>query len=105
MLPRKLHQELRSPSRILLGALCIALVMFGSILSVAHTHTDGGASHADCGLCVVAHMSVEATTAPVQIPVVYVFAEIEPSIPVSRPQPAPEFALFSRPPPAASDRS
>ena len=34
--------------------------MLGSVLYAAHTHSRGDVSHLDCGLCVTAHMAVQA---------------------------------------------
>jgi hypothetical protein len=94
----------RPPWRLLLGVLCISLILVAGILSVTHTHSDGRV-HSDCGLCVTAHASVHVSAPPPQILISHVYIEIEASRPVARPQSAPQFALFSRPPPADSNRS
>jgi hypothetical protein len=96
--------HMRSPWRLFLGVLCIALILVAGTLSVTHTHADGRV-HSDCGLCVTAHASVHASAPPPQILMSAVFVEIEASRPIARPQSAPQFALFSRPPPADSNRS
>jgi hypothetical protein len=85
--------------------LCIWLVLLGGVLSAAHTHAQGDVSHADCGLCVAAHMAVQVAAPPPQIVVVQVFTEVEAFRPVARLQFIPQFDLYSRPPPANLDRS
>jgi hypothetical protein len=95
----------RSPWRPLLGALCIALVMLGGILSAAHVHAQGDVEHPECGLCATAHMAIQVTAPAPQIVTVQVYTEVETPTPVARPQFTPQFALFSRPPPADLNRS
>jgi hypothetical protein len=96
--------HMRSLWRLFLGVLCISLILVAGTLSVTHTHADGRV-HSDCGLCVTAHSAIYVSAPPPQIFVSQVFIEIEASRPVARPQSAPQFALFSRPPPADSNRS
>jgi quinol-cytochrome oxidoreductase complex cytochrome b subunit len=92
----------RTPWRIFLGVLCIALIMVGGVVSATHTHSQRETSHQDCGLCVTAHMAVQIAVTVTQVCVAHqVFTRVEASNPVARPQFAPQFALFSRPPPAA----
>jgi hypothetical protein len=93
----------RSPWRLFLGVLCISLILVAGTLSVTHTHADGRV-HSDCGLCVTAHAAIHVSAPPTQILISQVFIEIEASRPVARPQSASHFALFSRPPPADSNR-
>ena len=88
-----------------MGVLCISLVMLGGVLSAAHTHSAGDVSHLDCGLCITAHMAVQAAAPAPQILLLQVFAAVEASRPVDRPQFIPQFALYSRPPPADLNRS
>jgi hypothetical protein len=105
MLRKYTPSHLRASWRPLLGALCIALVMLGSILSAAHVHAHGDVEHPECGLCATAHMAVQVTAPAPQIVTVQVYTEVETPAPVARPQFIPQFALFSRPPPADSNRS
>jgi hypothetical protein len=89
---------MRSPWRLLLGMLCIALVLLGGTLSVTHSHADG-IVHGDCGLCITAHSVVPATVPTVHLPVARVLTTVETavaSIPFRR---LSTFALFIRPPP------
>jgi hypothetical protein len=95
----------RSPWRVLLGVLCIALIMVGGIISATHSHSRGEASHQDCGLCVTAHMAVQVAVTVTQVCVAQVFTRVEASSPIASPQFTPQFALFSRPPPADLNRS
>jgi hypothetical protein len=97
--------QMRSPWRVLLGVLCIALVMVGGIVSVTHTHSQQETSHQDCGLCVTAHMAVQVAVTVTQVCVAQVFTRVEQSRPVARQDFTSEFALFSRPPPAGLNRS
>src|ERR1039457_342768 len=59
MLGKYATSQMRSPWRVLLGVLCIALIMVGGIVAVTHTHSQREISHQDCGLCVTAHMAVQ----------------------------------------------
>ena len=95
----------RSSWRVLLSVLCISLIMLGGVLSATHTHSQGEISHQDCGLCVSAHMAIQVAVSVTQVFVSQVFTRIETASPVARPQFIPQFALFSRPPPACLDRS
>lgn len=91
----------RQPWRVLLAALCVLLVVVAGVVQVAHTHSDGAATHADCGLCAAAHVSVQVAYAPVSAPPVAVVTAIEPIPGVVQPPTLSVFALFTRPPPAA----
>ena len=95
----------RSPWTILLGVLCIALIMVGGVITATHNHSHGEATHQDCGLCVTAHMAVQVAVTVTQVCVAQVFTRVEASNPVASHQFTPQFALFSRPPPADSNRS
>jgi hypothetical protein len=79
----------------------MALVLISGTLSVTHSHARAVDEHGTCGLCVSAHMAADLTAPAPQIVLVQVFTELEPAPPVARPQSAPHFALFSRPPPAS----
>lgn len=85
--------------RLLLVFLCIGLIVFGGTISVAHSHAKGEVSHADCALCVAAHVTIHSTAAPAIIPVAHVFAAVHVAIPPARPQTLSSFALYTRPPP------
>ncbi len=96
---------MRTPWRIVVGVLCIALIMLGGIVSVTHSHAQGESSHQDCGLCVTAHMAVQVAVTVTQVCVAQVFTRVETSSPIAQPQFTPQFALFSLPPPAGLNRS
>lgn len=94
------RRGLQQPWVPLLGILCVALVLFTGILSVAHTHP-GGHFDPDCSLCLTAHHVAQA--------VVVVVVEMS-SQPVARyvaddfhPLPRQRFVLklANRPPPSA----
>src|ERR1035437_11859 len=105
MLATYTTSHMRSPWRLLLGVLCISLVMLGGFLSATHAHAQGDVAHQDCGLCVTAHMVVQAAAPAPQILLVQIIAAVEASRPVARLQFIPQFALYSRPPPADLNRS
>src|SRR5271154_493663 len=105
MLGKPTTSQRQSPWRLLLGVLCISLVLLGGVLSGAHTHAQGDISHADCALCVVAHTAVQVAPPPPLVVVVQVFTKVEAFHPIARLQFIPQFSLYSRPPPAALDRS
>ena len=91
-----------SPWKVFLGVLCVLLAVFASTAQVVHMHTDGSATHANCSMCVAAHVSVhvvQATPAPVHA--VRVATKVELVQPVRPASPLTAFALVSRPPPAA----
>ncbi len=92
--------HMQSPWKIVIGLLCIALVLLGGTLSVVHSHNQGSVSRADCGLCVTAHLTIQLTAAPPQIPASEVYSKVEAALPVARPRTLSRFALFTRPPPA-----
>jgi hypothetical protein len=94
-----------SPWKAFLGVICIALVLVSGTLSVTHSHAKAVDEHGTCGLCVSAHMTAHLAAPPPQIVLTQVFIEIESAAPVARPRTAPHFALFSRPPPAATHLS
>jgi len=97
----------RGPSTwtVLLGILCICLVVAAGVVSATHSHCGGEASHQDCSLCVTVHMTVQIASSVTQVVTSQVFTRVDASSPVERPQFTPQFALFSRPPPAGLDRS
>lgn len=95
----------RTALRVLLGVLCISLLMVGSVVAAAHSHTDGEVPHPNCGLCVTAHMAVQVAVTVTQVCVAQVFTRVEASTPVASFQFTPQFALFSRPPPSGLNRS
>ena len=97
--------RVRTTLRLLLGVLCISLLMLGGIIAATHTHSQGEVSHQDCGLCVTAHMAVQVAVTVTQVCVAQVFTRVEASDPVASLQFTPQFALFSRPPPADWNRS
>ncbi|HEX3941278.1 MAG TPA: hypothetical protein VHX11_07335 [Acidobacteriaceae bacterium] len=88
-------------SRVLLvvGLLCIALLLLGAVIQVAHTHADG-AIHSDCALCATAHVAFATVAA---LALLSLFARTVSSF-APRPQPAFRrfdipFELSNRPPP------
>jgi hypothetical protein len=89
--------------RLLLGLLCLGLVVLGSTIQVAHSHPSGDISHADCSLCLTAHVVAQVVSNPAPIPETRVVAAVEESLPEVRPATLSVFALFTRPPPVVSN--
>jgi hypothetical protein len=95
------RQRVRGSWRHLLAILCVFLVVVAGTAQVAHTHTDGADTHADCSLCAAAHVTVQMDQGPAApAPAVAVVATLE-SLPAAVvPSVLCTFALFTRPPPA-----
>jgi hypothetical protein len=87
---------------VLLSLLCIALVILGGTLQVAHTHPGGDLSHADCSLCATAHVVAQVVSHPVPLPATLTITDAPSVKATSRQARLSIFALFTRPPPAAS---
>ncbi len=88
----------RSAWRILLVLLCIVLVMATATVELTHSHADG--EHADCALCVVAHVVIQTVTAPALL---ILFARIAAVVLAVRALVLAKvtiFGHFTRPPPA-----
>lgn len=92
----------KTPWRLILGLLCLALVVLGSTVQVAHSHPGGDISHADCSLCLTAHVVAQVVSNPIPIPAALVVAAVEEALPDARPVTFSVFALFTRPPPVVS---
>jgi hypothetical protein len=86
--------------RLLLGLLCVLLVVVSGTVQIAHTHADRLATHADCSLCVAAHITVQLAQTPVPAPPATVVAVLEALPSFILPSGLSTFALFTRPPPA-----
>jgi len=92
------RQHAQGWGKILLGLVCILLVAVFSTVQVAHTHADAD-THANCSLCVAAHVTLHLGGSPSPAPaaaVVTVLETLPRSVVPSALQP---FALFTRPPP------
>jgi len=87
---------------LLLALLCCALVLFGSTVQVAHTHPGGDLAHPDCAFCATAHVVAQTVGGPAPTPAALVVSAVRDSLPTTRPARVSVFALFTRPPPAAS---
>lgn len=88
--------------RILLALVCVLLVVVAGTVQVAHTHADGAVTHADCSLCVAAHITVHLVQTPAPAPSIRVLTVVEAEPQSIVPIALSTFALFTRPPPAAS---
>ena len=65
----RLNASSREPalSRVLLALCCIALVIFGGVVEVAHGHSNNDISRATCSFCATAHV-VTSPAAPIAAP-------------------------------------
>jgi hypothetical protein len=85
---------------LLLSLLCISLVVACGTIQVVHVHPQGDFSHADCALCVTAHVSVQLAQSAVTLHhVAPVISAIEAFVAPTPNQTISTFALFTRPPP------
>jgi len=87
---------------LILGLLCIALVLVGGTLQVAHTHAGGELSHTDCSLCATAHVVAHVVSLPIVLAAVQLVAPVQAFTPGIRPARLSIYALFTRPPPVSS---
>jgi hypothetical protein len=78
------------------------LVLTTGIVQAVHSHPVGDISHADCALCITAHVAVEVAQPPVTLTVASVVSAIEVFDPPARMKTFFTFALFTRPPPVDS---
>ena len=86
--------------RLLLSLLCISLVIACGTIQAVHVHPQGDVSHADCALCVTAHLSAEAAESTVTLhQIAPVISDVDAFIPPTPAQTLSTFALFTRPPP------
>ena len=88
--------------RVAVAVLCAMLLVFAGVVQGAHTHADQIATHADCSLCVAAHLTVELAPSPVPAPVSHVITAVEVAPICSRATALSTFALFTRPPPSGA---
>jgi hypothetical protein len=98
MLTRRSNPDARSTWRILLALLCIVLVMATATVELTHSHADG--DHADCALCVVAHVVIQTVTAPALIAIFARIATVALAARVLILAKAAILDHFTRPPPA-----
>ena len=94
--------NVQSSWRIFLALLCMLLVLATGTVQAVHSHPVGDISHADCALCVTAHVAVEVAQPPVTLAVASVVSAIEVFDPSTRMKTFFTFALFTRPPPVDS---
>ncbi|MBB5338063.1 hypothetical protein [Tunturiibacter gelidoferens] len=85
--------------RIFLALLCVLLVLATGTIQAVHSHPVDDISHADCALCVTAHVAVEVAQPPVTLFVASVVSATEVFDPLTRTKTFSTFALFTRPPP------
>ncbi|HWZ51020.1 MAG TPA: hypothetical protein VNW54_06115 [Granulicella sp.] len=94
--------RLRSPritsGRWLLAILCMLLVLLGTTLQVAHSHSDN-LSHADCALCATAHVVAHVIATPAAPAAVMLVGIVPCLLPLPSAHAISTFALFTRPPP------
>jgi hypothetical protein len=86
--------------RILIALACITLIVACGTIQAVHVHPRADVSHADCSLCVTAHIAVDVCHPQVMPAVVHVVSYVEAVTPPARSTTLSTFALFTRPPPA-----
>jgi hypothetical protein len=91
--------NVQSSWRVFFALLCMLLVLSTGTIQAVHSHPVGDISHADCALCVTAHVAVDVAQPPVTLTVASVVSAIEIFDPPSRTKSFFTFALFTRPPP------
>jgi len=90
---------------VVLGFLCCALITFGGIVQVVHTHPDGPAVRPDCALCHVAHLVVQPSVPQLLPRTILVAARVSTALQPVRAQFFFVFCLFTRPPPGQTANS
>jgi hypothetical protein len=85
----------------LLALVCVLLALLVGTAQVAHFHADGNADHANCSLCAVAHVGVQAVASPAPAQPLIVTVRVEPRAERHPAYRLGAFALYIRPPPAA----
>jgi hypothetical protein len=75
------------------------LVLATGTIQAVHSHPVSDISHADCALCVAAHVAVDVAPPPVTLIVACVVSAVEVFDPPTRTKTFSTFALFTRPPP------
>jgi hypothetical protein len=94
--------NVQSSWRVFLALLCVLLVLATGTIQAVHSHPVGEISHADCALCVTAHVAIEVVQPPVTLAVASVVSAIEVFDPLTRTKTFFTFALYTRPPPVDS---
>lgn len=85
--------------RIFLGICCIALIILGGTIHVAHFHAPGDAPDPGCTLCATAHVAI-SPAAPIVVPVrVPLVAAPVVDLQPARPRRFVVLSLYIRPPP------
>ena len=99
MLRLKFKPRSQGPRALLFGILCIALVLVGATIQVAHTHEFENLAHPECSLCVTAHVSI-APAAVIALPAPRDYAaRIEVELAADHPRSFFTLPLYIRPPP------
>jgi hypothetical protein len=98
----RLRPNAQGSWRIFLTLLCVLLVLATGTIQAVHSHPVGDISHADCALCITAHVAVEVAQPPAAIVVSSVVSAVEVFYPSPRTKTFFTFALYTRPPPVDS---
>jgi len=88
--------------RLAVAVLCALLIVFAGVVQVAHTHPGSAATHADCSLCVAAHITVHLAQSPAPALLTAVVTRVEVTPVRVRASALSTYALFTRPPPASA---
>lgn len=90
----------QNPWRLLLAILCVLLVLVSGSIQAVHMHANGDVSHADCSLCVTAHVAQTVAAPVVSLSFIPVIFRVETVATTTRVRSICVFALYIRPPPA-----
>ena len=86
--------------RTLLAVVCVLLVLFAGTVQAVHSHLGCPDPHANCSLCVTAHVAVHLIQTQEPASAARVVAAVETLPPAELPSGVSAFSHFTRPPPA-----
>jgi hypothetical protein len=88
--------------RAAVAVLCALLVVFAGVVQVTHAHINSMAPHANCSLCVAAHITVHLAQSLAPASIAAAVTRVDVLQIHASAGALSTFALFTRPPPAAS---
>jgi hypothetical protein len=89
-----------SSLRVILALVCVLLVVLSGTIGVVHSHAGSDDGHANCSLCLAAHVTVHLSQAQTPEPAAPVFARVTALPPVEIRSSFSAFSYFTRPPPS-----
>jgi len=85
---------------MLLAVVCVLLVVLSGTVQVVHSHLGCPDPHANCSLCVTAHVAVHLTQAQAPVASARVVARVMAPQPALLPSGFSAFSHYTRPPPS-----